>query len=296
MAASDSSPPAQRPAQQPVQRPVLRPGWQAVRRDDAHLQVGLDEPLCTTVSDTAEVRRLLAVLADPALPWEPPTDLPSRRALDRLDSAGLLVPRPASALETRLAARHGQDARERLSRRVRSPLRLDGPSALTEPFEALLRESGLVASGQASGQATDEPTLTVLLSAGPAPRPRADELLRHGRPHLVVAGSPTGWTVGPLVVPGLTACLRCVDATLAERDPRRGVVLAQQPPVSPALLDPVERIAALALAAQEAVAFVDGDAPAVWSATLSLGAGVPELVSWRRHPHCGCAWDAVAAQ
>ncbi|HEY0890221.1 MAG TPA: hypothetical protein VGE38_11475 [Nocardioides sp.] len=289
MAASDSSP----PVQQPVQRPVLRPGWQAVRRDDAHLQVGLDEPLCTVVPDTAEVRRLLAVLADPALPWQPPADLPSRRALDRLDSAGLLVPRPASALETRLAARHGQDARERLSRRARSLLRLDGPSALTEPFEALLRESGLAA---VSGQASDEPTLTMLLSAGPAPRPRADELLRHGRPHLVVAGSPTGWTVGPLVVPGLTACLRCVDATLAERDPRRGVVLAQQPPVSPALLDPVARIAALALAAQQTVAFVDGDAPAVWSATLSLRAGVPELVSWRRHPHCGCAWDAVAAQ
>lgn len=275
----------------PSTRPVLRPGWQAVRRDDAHLQVGLDEPHRVVLPDTPDVRRLLTALADPTLPWEPPRDLPGRRALDRLHGAGLVVPRPGTALEARLAARHGPGAAERLSRRSRARLRLDGPALLTEPLASLLGDTGLPG---APGRA--EPALTVLLSAGPAERERADDLLRHGRPHLVVAGSPAGWQIGPLVVPGLTACLRCVDAALAETDPRRPVVLAQQTAVAATLLDPLPRAAALALAAQQALAFVDGDEPVVWSATLTLGEGAPQLTRWRRHPHCGCAWDAVAAR
>ena len=35
-------------------------------------------------------------------------------------------------------------------------------------------------------------------------------LIQDGRTHLVVSGSSIGWEVGPLVVPGRTACLRCL--------------------------------------------------------------------------------------
>jgi bacteriocin biosynthesis cyclodehydratase domain-containing protein len=128
-------------------------------------------------------------------------------------------------------------------------------------------------------------------------RGRLDAFVQEGRPHLVVSGLPTGWEIGPFVVPGRTACLRCVDAARAETDPRRAVVadqLARAAVAAP--VSPAAQAAALALAVREVVAYVDGDVPATWSATLSLGAtGPPSVTRWARHPLCGCAWDVVLA-
>lgn len=251
-------------------RHVLRPGFTVARRDDGHLQVGLDEAV--VLPETAEVRRLIAALVDARADW-PAMDPTARRALDTLDAAGMLV--DIGFRDSFIAARFGRSAASRLAARA-AGVRVDGSPELL----ALLSESG-VREGDG---------LVVIASAGPIPRRRVDVLLREDTPHLLIEGGPTAWTVGPFVVPGVTACARCVDAT--SEDPRRPIVLEQ---ATPGPVDPVLRSLALAQAARDIVAWLDGDRPLTWSATLRIG-DRDDLRAWARHPHCGCAWDLVLSE
>ena len=110
-------------------------------------------------------------------------------------------------------------------------------------------------------------------------------------PCLVVTPLPDRVRLGPFVVPGATACLRCVDAHLAEDDPRRGLVLEQlgvPGEVSPSPATPCWPRVRSALAVRELASYAEGDRPATWSATLTLSAdlSLPHQ-AWPRHPHCG---------
>jgi hypothetical protein len=272
-------------------RPLLRPGWHAARFDDQHLQVGLDAPARAVLADSPEVRRLLSVLADPDAAWEAPTSLPARRALDRLGRAGLLVAVPGSPLEARLAAEHGPSASARVAARRAARVGVEAPPVLAETLTSSLRAEGIQPVTAAAG-------VTLVAGLGPVRRGRLDALLQDGRAHLVVSGAPTGWEVGPFVVPGRTACLRCVDAARAETDPRRAVVADQLARASlPTAVSPTLQAAALAIAVRQVVAYVDGEVPATWSASLLLrGADAPLVQEWSRHPLCGCAWDVVLAE
>jgi hypothetical protein len=136
------------------------------------------------------------------------------------------------------------------------------------------------------------PIVTVLLSAGPLRRDLVDDHIRDGSAHLVVAGGPDGWTIGPYVVPGVTACLRCVDADLGQRDPRRALVVEQYARRTSGDGDPVGRALALAYTVRELRTIADGGRPTTWSAVVDVGGPGPlEPRRVRRHPACGCAWD-----
>jgi hypothetical protein len=272
-------------------RPVLRPGWQVARFDDQHLQVGLDAPERAVLADSPDVRRLLTALANADASWEPPASPTALRALDRLRSAGLLVPVPGTYLEARLAAEHGASASSRLAARRSARVAVEASPPLGEAIVPLLRSEGVQ-------PVTAAASMTLVATIGPIRRGRLDALLQQGRPHLVVSGTPTAWEVGPFVVPGRTACLRCVDAARTETDPHRAVVVDQLARSStPVPVSPTLQAAALALAVREIVSYVDGDAPATWSASLLLSAsGAPALRPWPRHPLCGCAWDVILAE
>ena len=134
--------------------------------------------------------------------------------------------------------------------------------------------------------------LVVVLHDGEARREQHDASVAAGRAHLPVwwrAGLPH---VGPLVVPGVTACLRCVDAHESEADPRRPLLLEQavREPAPPR--DPVLLALLAAWVVRDAQRWAEGERPTSWSATVRLGPGGPPSVTpWARHPHCGCAWD-----
>ena len=234
----------------------LLPGLHVVRRDDHHLQVGVDPPRRAVLPDQPDVRRLLADLATGRTP-EPATPA-GRRALADLAEAGLLA----------------------------GPVARGGAVALTRgagEVERLLRESGCTLDPAAR--------VALLAVAGEVPRPDADDEVRAGRPHLVLGAHTHGWTVGPFVVPGRTACLRCVDAHLGEQDPRRALVVEQLAgrPAAPA--DPALATLAAAWAVRDALTFLGGGEPATWSATVELGPELPpRRRTWARHPHCGCSW------
>lgn len=238
---------------------LLRPGLHVVRRDDRHLQVGVDPPQRAVLPDRPDVRRLLDDLVagrDPA-----PVTPEARRALADLAGAGLLDEPPAPRRSVALAG-SGADR-----------------------VEGLLREAGCRIDPAAA------PVLLVV--AGEVPRPDADAEVRGGRAHLPVGAGPHGWTVGPFVVPGRTACLRCVDAHRTEQDPRRALVVEQLAgrPAAPA--DPALSALVAAWAVRDVLTYLAGDEPATWSATVEIGPALPPRRRvWTRHPHCGCAWTA----
>jgi hypothetical protein len=158
---------------------------------------------------------------------------------------------------------------------------------------------------QASGEARDEAVrvlraagcevgdgaVSLVVAAGEIARPDADAHVRDGRPHLLVAAGAHGWTLGPFVVPGESACLRCVDAHRGELDPRRALVVEQLAGRPAAPDDPALGSLAVTWAVRDVLTHLDGGRPSTWSATIELTADLrPQRRTWARHPHCGCSW------
>ena len=138
------------------------------------------------------------------------------------------------------------------------------------------------------------PDLVVLADTHRRELPAA--LVRQAVPHLAVSASEAIGVVGPLVLPGRSACLRCLDLARAERDPAWPLILAQlasQAAADPLGCDTVLATTVAAQAAAQALAFVDQNAEAAAAVTN----GTLELVlpgwqwrrrSWHPHPQCGC--------
>jgi len=155
-------------------------------------------------------------------------------------------------------------------------------------------------SGRRSTAPRDQPRrpgLVVLADTHRRELPAA--LARKLVPHLAVAASEAIGVVGPLVLPGRSACVRCLDLTRAERDPAWPLILAQlsaQVSADPPACDTVLATMVAAQAVAQALAFIDqgGQAPAVTNGTLEL---VLPAWQWRRrtwqpHPECGCRYRA----
>jgi bacteriocin biosynthesis cyclodehydratase domain-containing protein len=143
------------------------------------------------------------------------------------------------------------------------------------------------------------PDLAVL--AGRADPVLLAGLMRDRVPQLSVWADEAIGVVGPLVQPGRSACLRCVDLSKAARDPAWPVILAQaggsgEFPVSPRACDTVLAAATAALAAAQALAFIDRTGPPV-TANGTLEVVLPDW-QWRRRtwpPHPACTCGAATA-
>lgn len=135
--------------------------------------------------------------------------------------------------------------------------------------------------------APDTPVIAVW--SGWPPAHATDAWLRDPRPHLVVAVGASQVRMGPFVDPGLTACLRCLEAAGTLRGDEMGPA-----PTSAAELSGVLALAG-ALAAHDIQRWYAGRVPATWSATLTLDARLDtSRRTWLRHPHCGCSWGLAA--
>lgn len=276
---------------------TLRPGLVVARRDDGHLQVGLDAPRRVVLPDTPQVRRVLDAVARGEEPEGGPA---TARVLVALERTGCLVAAGRSSRSAGLPpatvesarARHGDDAARRLAARAATLVSIDAPATLVGQVEPLLRAAGLRTPG---ARGAGQPTVHLALTTGVLARERLDDCLRLGRPHLVVSGHEGALTVGPFVDPGRTGCLRCADAARSETDPRRAVVLEQLASTPPPAGDPVLLALALAWAVRDLVAWAEGDRPSTWGAAYELGGPTPHRLPVDLHPHCGCGWAALGA-
>ncbi|WP_432490789.1 hypothetical protein [Kineococcus gypseus] len=131
--------------------------------------------------------------------------------------------------------------------------------------------------------------LVVLVDHHAADAVAADGLVAEGVPHLSVVLRDTDALVGPLVLPGTTPCLRCLDLHRTDADPGWPAVRDRF-----ARADGAEESAtasALAgLAALQVLAHLDGGRPAALGATLELllPEGLVQQRRWAPHPQCGC--------
>jgi ThiF family len=155
------------------------------------------------------------------------------------------------------------------------------------------------------------PDLVVL--TGPALPDLGDGLMRDRVPHLVTWTGEAIGVIGPLVRPGRSACLRCVDLRKADADPAWPKIAAQATfaRATPPACDTVLAAMTAALAAAQALALIDrghgelidrghGEPPGGVPVTVN---GTLEVVlpdwQWRRrtwppHPACGCGAAAAA--
>ncbi|MFJ1752259.1 ThiF family adenylyltransferase [Kitasatospora sp. NPDC088134] len=129
----------------------------------------------------------------------------------------------------------------------------------------------------------------------------AQELMRAGVPHLYTGVLEHLGVVGPLVVPGASACGTC--ATLARRDedevwPRLLAQLIDDGPGRARLpaCDGAVAATVAGLAALHVQLYLDGVLPPSVDGWCELSAadGMLRRLRLRSHPDCGCLWQSVS--
>ncbi len=202
-----------------------------------------------------------------------------------------------------LAAYRDLDLAHRVtSRRERLRIAVAGTGRLAEEVLSALTTAGLTASADRGdrGDRGDGGDIVVLADAAHPHVPASFDDPCMTRPHVHVGAFGERATVGPLVVPGRTSCLRCHHLHRRDADPAWPVLSVQWahwaggfpgPPVDPLLT----RLAAdwVALLVR---AWVDlPDEPAVWADTavdLHLPLSAPQVRACPPHPLCGCRWTS----
>jgi hypothetical protein len=300
-------------------RPALRAGLLPIWRDRDTVQLGVDPRRAIAITgarDAADVIRLLDgsrergdLLAEAASRGVP---VPvTERVLTVLAAAGALIDFPwqlLRSLPTELRRRllpvlavaalsgDGDGGARLLARRSATSVAIRGGGHVAELLADLLTRSGLGARLSDSADRGDADLVVLVGQQSPA---ETAELLRLSQPQLAVTASEGIGVVGPLVRPGNSACLRCLDLARAERDPAWPLVLAQLAvrPADPPACDPVLAAAVAAQAAAVVVAFADGGALAESAVNGTLELFVPDW-QWRRrswHPHPACCCRAHVA-
>lgn len=296
------------PRQAAGMRPLLRPGLHLLERGDGHLQVGLDPREAVVLPDTEAVRGEIDRL-DGVHAWPERTGDAAAVALLRdlgllLDERALLphlrdpAAGPAAAA---VALRAGDDTSDVLRSRRSARVGIDGfghaaGESLGSRLADLLAATGVGLRTAPRGRTS----VAVLAGVGEPDRDLLDEWTRAGTPYLLVRLTEGRAVVGPFVVPGRTACLRCIDAHHADVDPAWPLLVRQYTAASsrdradcvPEPVDPLLTMLALVWAARDVVAHVDGARPSTWSATTVLepAPGTLETRMWHPHPECGCRW------
>lgn len=166
---------------------------------------------------------------------------------------------------------------------------------------AITGESPVTASAAPVPAPAAAPALAVVLAHFAVSPRLSGALLSSDTPHLPIVVDGSGIHVGPLVMPGETGCLHCVDLHRIDRDsawPVLATQLLERTAPEPA---PLLTLEAASLAAR----FIAGSASAAQRFASTAEAGVSVSVraadarrEWHRHrPHplCGCQSLAESA-
>ncbi|MGV0993765.1 MAG: cyclodehydratase [Mycobacterium sp.] len=175
-------------------------------------------------------------------------------------------------------------------------IRVHGDGPLSVLLADGLRCSGARVSVSSHGNAAVSGADLVVLADALATDPRLLRELHTARvPHLPVRVRDGVGFVGPLVIPGVTSCLSCVDRHRTDRDAAWPALSAQLREVIGCADRPtVLATAALALGqVQRVIAGVRGAACAPPSALntswqIDISNDTMTARRWPRHPLCGC--------
>jgi hypothetical protein len=136
------------------------------------------------------------------------------------------------------------------------------------------------------------PDLVILAIDEPIDSDRREALHARGCTHLVVRLAADHGAVGPMVIPGLTSCLRCADLHRRDRDPAWPALAVQLTVPRPA--GPVSDVALSTIiagvAAAQVLAYLDDGQPSTIEGTLEMH--LPDWRirrrSWPIHADCDC--------
>jgi bacteriocin biosynthesis cyclodehydratase domain-containing protein len=159
---------------------------------------------------------------------------------------------------------------------------------------ALMRRLRGTAPTTSVGAPVAAPTFAVVAPTGTVAAPETLAAVRD-LPHLLVVVRATSAAVGPLVLPGRTPCIRCLELSRGDRD-RGWPTLAAQLAWSPRTVDPCDlSLATLAasMASLHALTWIDtaGESPPASCGGLldyDLLDGRLRRRTVRAHPDCGC--------
>lgn len=288
-------------------RPMLRPGLQVLRRDAQTIQFGLDWPGVAALRETPALRAVLSQAdgfkdTDGVVLAAADNDVAAQQARDALHlliDCGILVDQAAYR-------RDGVDEQTWASLWL-----LAGPTRTADEVLAAQRDRSVqvcgsgraaqavrrVLSQAAMQMADDDADLMLIASDVEHDRALADQAMRDGRPHLWVGVRDLVGVIGPLVQPGRTACIRCVDAAYTDRD-RAWSTLVESAAVhrrQAAACDPTVAALVGAWAAQEVVAWASGVRPQTSGAVVEvpMGFGDVQRHEFDLHPKCGCGWPVL---
>jgi hypothetical protein len=142
-----------------------------------------------------------------------------------------------------------------------------------------------------------DPDLLLVVSCGEPPRGVFEQAQRHGISHLPVVIDEERIRIGPVVIPGLTPCLTCLDLHRTDWDHAWPVLLPQlgrsqsMAPVLPVQL----RYVAASEVAVEVLAIASGSRPRTAGQVLALGPEHDAHVTWPVAFHHGCACALLPA-
>lgn len=124
----------------------------------------------------------------------------------------------------------------------------------------------------------------------------AESWITTGTPHLYAGVLEATGFVGPLVLPGGTACAGCVQEARTDREPMWPRMLAQWRSGAAEALPACDlglATAVAGLAAAHALAFLDGELPASVGARFEASLPLLEWRAERMRPHAGCSCGAL---
>jgi hypothetical protein len=313
-----------------VVRPALKSGLLPVWRDRDTVQIGIDPRRAVALTGMRQAGCLIGLLdgsrdRSQVIAAAGERGIPAQtadRVIALLAAGGALDDFPASTLRAigqhqraalapelaaaSLASRDSDGGARSLARRLAARVHIYGTGRIGPAIASILLTSGVgrvtctdydtpvggagkTGAGK-PGAGTVSPDLAIVTACQATQLPPS--LMRDRVPHLAASASEAIGVVGPLVLPGRTACLRCLDYTRADNDPAWPLILAQlaRRHPDPDACDAALVAAVAAQASSQALAFIDKAplASAVANGTLEL---VLPAWQWRRRtwrPHDGC--------
>lgn len=135
-----------------------------------------------------------------------------------------------------------------------------------------------------------EPDLAVVVESRAALPARFVRLMSAGVPHLSIVVREADVVVGPLVRPGRSTCVSCLDAVRADQDRDWHLIAAQLRRGPEQLQEAALSALAAATAAGQVLAQLDGHRPTAVGSCLEIALPdcLPRLRRVDPHPRCGC--------
>lgn len=283
----------------PVQ---LRPNTPIIRRDDFHAYVGdAEHPIPLTASEEQWLQTLGQHPTWLHACSECPTGLDRAKvlaaylvqqgALHTPSECWWLTPDERLLTQPHVAALSAWHSRPEtaIAARASWTVTVAGTGTAASALRMLLVHSGLNCTGREEADVV----VCVAVNGLHVPEAITDGGTKHG-PHLPVSVFRAGASIGPLVIPGKTPCLRCAYLHRLDADPQWSVVASHWASARETWshdVDPLVAWQAAVAAASMVRTWVDApDLAVAHVVRLKVCDPMPTISRARSHPKCGCLW------